>query len=238
VWRDRLEATHRLMTVDLRNAGHKRLRPARRGPRPATLLLAAGVVAFISGIAIVGTGLAPMFGFGGETATVAQPALVQSVADPNPGSAGGVSAGFNAVTAPAIVDVPVNGISFQIRIPALHYSAAVREGVDAKTLTRGPGHYPTTAWPGREGTVGVAAHNVYWLSFNRLQVGDRVELQTRHGLFAYEITGSKITVATDVAVLHSTTEHRLALTTCYPLWAGAFATKRLVFFARQIGGAA
>ena len=226
------------MTVVLRNAGRKRLRPAPRGPRPATLLLAAGMVAFISGIAIVGAGLAPMFGFGGETATVAQPALLQSVADPKPGSSGGISTGFNAVTAPAIVDVPVKGISFQIRIPALHYSADVREGVDVKTLMRGPGHYPTTAWPGREGTVGVAAHNVYWLSFNQLKVGDEVELRTPHGLFIYQITGSKITVATDIAVLHSTTEHRLALTTCYPLWAGAFATKRLVFFARQIGGVA
>jgi sortase (surface protein transpeptidase) len=34
-------------------------------------------------------------------------------------------------------------------------------------------------------------------------------------------------------VLVSTPEHHLALTTCYPLWAGAFATQRLIFFASQ-----
>lgn len=225
---------------DLRIAGWKRFHSRRRGLRPATLLLAAGMVALISGIAIVGTGLAPMFGFGSETATVIQPAHLQSILDPSGsvGSSSGISAGFNTMTVPTTLDFPVNGIAFQMRIPVLHYSSDVREGVDAKTLTHGPGHYPTTAWPGRGGTVGVAAHNVYWLSFNRLKVGDRVELQTLHGLFVYEITGSKITAANDIAVLRSTTEHRLALTTCYPLWAGAFATQRLVFFAREIGGVA
>jgi len=226
------------MAVDLQITRSKRSHRGHRGQRAASLLLAAGVAAFVSGIAVLGTGIAPMFGLGDETATVIQPAHLPSIAGSGGslGPSSGSSIGTNATKAPAIVDVPVDGVAFQIRVPVLRYSADVLEGVDTKVLTRGPGHYPTTAWPGREGTVGVAAHNVYWLSFNRLKVGDRVELQTRHGLFVYEITGSKITDANDFAVLHSSTEHKLALTTCYPLWAGVFATQRLVFFAREIGG--
>jgi hypothetical protein len=64
--------------------------------------------------------------------------------------------------------------------------------------------------------------------------GDLVEIQTRRGLFIYRITGSRVTEPTDRTVLVNGTEHRLALTTCYPLWAGAFATQRLVFFATQL----
>lgn len=226
-----------MMGIHWRNSAGKPFPAARHTPRPAAVLLAAGTLAVTIGIAIVGLGLAPMFGFGVETATVNQPAHPQSASDSN-GSSGSSTAGSGRSTAPAVVDGPVNGVAFHMRIPALGYSATVVEGVDTNDLARGPGHYPTTAWPGHGGTVGVAAHNVYWLSFNRLKAGDRVELQTAHGIFVYEITGSKITVATDVGVLEPTGQPSLTLTTCYPLWAGVFATKRLVFFAHEIGGVA
>jgi len=209
---------------------------AGRARRAAAVLLAAGTLAVMTGIAIVGVGLAPMLGFGDETATVNQPAHIQSTIDSS--ISGSSIAGGGRSNAPAPVDGPVKGIAFQMRIPAIQYSAAVVEGVDRKDLARGPGHYPTTAWPGQSGTVGVAAHNMYWLSFNRLKAGDRVELRTAHGLFVYEIAGSKITVASDVGVLEPTGRPSLTLTTCYPLWAGVLATKRLVFFAREIGGVA
>jgi sortase A len=84
----------------------------------------------------------------------------------------------------------------------------------------------------------VAGHNTYWLSFNRLRVGDRVEIRTQHGLYVYEINGSSVVDPNDRTVLSATSDHRLTLTTCYPLWAGAFATKRLIFTAREIGGVA
>jgi sortase A len=129
-------------------------------------------------------------------------------------------------------------VSFEISAPAIGYQAMVRQGVGSNVLYLGPGHYPGTPWPGQPGNVGVAAHNTYWLSFNRLRVGDRVEIRTQHGLYVYEITGSKVVSPTDRTVLAATNDDRLTLTTCYPLWAGAFATERLVFTAREIGGVA
>ena len=55
------------------------------------------------------------------------------------------------------------------------------------------------------------------------------------GLFSYRITGSEVTDPNDRTILVPSTEHRLVLTTCWPLWAGAFATQRLIFFAVQMG---
>ncbi|TMF81268.1 MAG: sortase, partial [Chloroflexi bacterium] len=52
----------------------------------------------------------------------------------------------------------------------------------------------------------------------------------------FEITGSRVTDPNDRTVLAATSDDRLTLTTCYPLWAGAFATKRLIFTARALGG--
>ncbi len=121
-------------------------------------------------------------------------------------------------------------------IPVLRYSAMVYQGVSADTLSHGPGHYPTTAWPGQPGNVGVAAHIVYWLNFERLRVGDRIEIRTASGFYVYQITGSRVTDPNDRTVLVQSSDHRLTLTTSYPLWAGAYATKRLIFTAEEIGG--
>jgi sortase A len=132
------------------------------------------------------------------------------------------------------LQTPVKGIDFAIRVPRLKYFAAVKEGVDTTSLYSGPGHYPGTVWPGDQGTVGVAAHNVYWINFPQLTMRDEIDLETRYGTFRYRVTGYKVVNPDDrtVVVSHQVGFH-LVLTTCWPLWAGAFATKRYVIFADQ-----
>jgi sortase A len=129
---------------------------------------------------------------------------------------------------------PVKGIDFAIRVPKLNYFAAVREGTSTTILYSGPGHYPGTVWPGDQGSVGVAAHNVYWINFPVLKAGDEIDLETRYGKFRYTVTGSKIVNPDNRTVLVSDAPgYHLVLTTCWPLWAGAFATQRYVVFAQQ-----
>ena len=146
--------------------------------------------------------------------------------------------GAAPLTAPAIVDrslqKPVKGVDFAIRVPKLKYFAAVREGTDTTVLYSGPGHYPGTVWPGDQGTVGVAAHNVYWINFPQLKAHDEIDIQTRYGTYRYSVTGSKVVNPDDrtVLVAHAA-GYNLVLTTCWPLWAGAFATQRYVIFAQQ-----
>jgi LPXTG-site transpeptidase (sortase) family protein len=129
---------------------------------------------------------------------------------------------------------PVKGLDFAIRVPKLGYFAAVREGISGGVLWVGPGHYPTTMWPGDPGTIGVAAHNEYWINFPRLKKGDEIDLETRYGLFRYKVTGSAIVNPNNRTVLvpHADGYH-LTLTTCWPTWAGIFATQRYVIFADQ-----
>ena len=130
---------------------------------------------------------------------------------------------------------PVNGVDFAIHVPTLDYQAAVKEGVGAGVLYSSPGHYPATMWPGDPGTVGVAAHNVYWINFPQLTKGDEIDIQTRYGLYRYRVTGSEIVSPSDRTVLVPSADgYYLTLTTCWPLWAGAFATKRYVIFAVQV----
>lgn len=133
---------------------------------------------------------------------------------------------------------PVGGIDFAIEVPRLQYFAAVREGVDLGVLYSGPGHYPQTQWPGNAGTVAIAAHNVYWINFPQLVKGDEIDIRTRYGLYRYRVTGSAIVDPNDRnVVVPDASGFHLTLTTCWPLWAGAFATKRYVIFADQVSPA-
>ncbi|GAC1639726.1 MAG: hypothetical protein NVS9B11_05690 [Candidatus Dormibacteraceae bacterium] len=130
---------------------------------------------------------------------------------------------------------PKDGIDFAIRVPKLGYYAAVKEGINAGVLYSGPGHYPTTMWPGDPGTVGIAAHNVYWINFPQLTTGDEVEIETRYGLYRYRITGSQVVNPDNRTVLVPDADgFHLTLTTCWPIWAGAFAKQRLVIFTEQV----
>jgi LPXTG-site transpeptidase (sortase) family protein len=203
------------------------------------MMLTTGSIAVLGGLTLLLTSLAPMWAQRPDSATVVAPLAAPVTTADGPsvaGASGPTTLQPNPATIAQRPNLPVDGFSFEIRIPALGYSAMVHQGVSLNNLASGPGHYPTTAWPGNPGNVGVAAHNVYWLSFNRLKIGDRIEIQTQHGLYVYEVTGSKVTDPNDRTVLAATRDDRLTLTTCYPLWAGALATKRLIFFAREIGG--
>ena len=128
---------------------------------------------------------------------------------------------------------PVAGVDFAIRVPRLDYYAAVREGVGSTILYDGPGHYPGTPWPGQRGMVAVAAHNVYWIDFPQLAKGDEVDLETRYGTFRYKVTGTRIVQPDDRSIVVQGPGHHLTLTTCWPLWAGSFATRRYVIFTDQ-----
>lgn len=141
--------------------------------------------------------------------------------------------------APTTVDPglkrPVDGIDFAIWIPRLGYYAAIREGVDSGVLYSGPGHYPQTRWPGDPGTVGVAAHNVYWINFPQLEKGDEIDLEAKYGLYRYRMTDAEVVDPDNrTALITDTNGYHLTLTTCWPLWAGAFARQRYVIHTDQV----
>jgi len=139
-----------------------------------------------------------------------------------------------AAQPPANLMRPVDGVDFAIRVPRLGYYAAVREGVGLSILYSGPGHYSETPWPGQAGMVGVAAHNVYWIDFPELAKGDEVDLETRYGTFRYQVTGARIVEPDDRTILVQGPGRHLTLTTCWPTWAGSFATQRYVIFTDQV----
>jgi len=184
------------------------------------VLLLAGALTLVAGLAPIVAGALAQ-----RDAQARWDSIVQPRSSGSPGGSGRTAAGpFR----------PVDGLDFRLSVPRLGYSAVVREGVGVDVLALGPGRYPDSVWPGQRGDVGLAAHNVYWPRFGQLVAGDAIVLETLYGSFRYLVTGSRIVSPSDGWVLRPEADRQLTLTTCWPLWAGEFAMRRLAIFARQV----
>src|SRR5437763_606379 len=126
-----------------------------------------------------------------------------------------------------------------IEIPKINISKAVVQGVGVEDLKKGPGHYPQTPMPGQKGNAAIAGHRTTYghpfYDLDALKAGDDIFISTREGKFQYKVDHSMNVDPHDVAVLDSTTDNRLTLTTCTPRFSAA---QRPILVARLLANAA
>ena len=133
-------------------------------------------------------------------------------------------------------DPEPGGLVGRLAIPRLGLTALVLEGVEKKTLRRGAGHIPATAFPEQEeGNVGIAAHrDSHFRALKDIQEDDTIELTTLDGTFRYQVEWTKIVKPADVSVLEPTDEPALTLVTCYPFYFVGSAPERFIVRAHLI----
>jgi sortase A len=119
----------------------------------------------------------------------------------------------------------------KISVPSVRWSGVVLEGSDDRVLAGGPGHVVGSAYPGEPDNVVISNHNTYSLQFGDLKPGDQIILDTDYGHFVYRVTGTRVAGANDRSITAHTDKAQLTFTTCWPLYAGAFATQRFVISA-------
>ena len=121
----------------------------------------------------------------------------------------------------------------RITIPRLGDSYTVVQGTDEADLQAGPGHYPSTAFPGMGQTVAVAGHRTTYLApfrfLNKLHRGDEIMVTMPYGRFTYGVQSLRVVAPTDIAVIDDVGYERLVLSACTPLYSAA---QRLIVFAR------
>lgn len=143
---------------------------------------------------------------------------------------------------------------FRMKIPKINLNGGkgfmVVEGVDAVSLQRGPGHYPScrdgfaqplctgfpAAWPGEKGRVIVSGHRTTYLQpffdIDKLSKGDEIFIETRWGDFTYVVYKQQIVAPDDPSIVISRQDTReLVLTTCNPRFSAA---QRLITYARMV----
>lgn len=121
----------------------------------------------------------------------------------------------------------------RIAIPAIGADFVVVQGTDTASLRKGPGHYPSTTFPGLPGTVAIAGHRTTYLApFRRvddLRGGDRIVLTMPYGRFTYRVQRTQIVEPTALWVTRDVGYQRLVLSACHPLYSAA---QRIIVFAR------
>ncbi len=121
----------------------------------------------------------------------------------------------------------------QIEIPQIGQTYNVVEGTDTASLEEGPGHYPTTAFPGMGETVAIAGHRTTYLApfrfLNEITAGDRIVVTMPYGRFTYVVQYQQIVSPSDWAVTRNVGYERLVLSACNPLYS---ASQRIIVFAR------
>jgi LPXTG-site transpeptidase (sortase) family protein len=137
---------------------------------------------------------------------------------------------------------------FKLRIPAIHITKIVVEGVDIGELALGPGHYPSCRkgfspplctklpeiWPGERGRVIVSGHRTThdhpFYDLDKLEKGDQIITVTKWGTFVYGLTHETTVSPNSTTIANPAATHRrqIVLTTCNPKYSAA---QRLVAFA-------
>jgi sortase A len=124
----------------------------------------------------------------------------------------------------------------RIKIPKIGASYVVVQGTDLDTLRKGPGHYPSTRFPGEPGTVAIAGHRTTYLApfrnIDNLHKGNRIVLEMPYGTFTYAVEKTQIVTPDATWITHRVPgAPRLVLSACHPLYS---ASHRIVAFARLV----
>jgi sortase A len=142
------------------------------------------------------------------------------------GTTTGTALPVTTTTAPPIEPPDTDAVA-RIVFPKLERDYIVVEGVGLDDLRNGPGHYPSTPFPGQVGNAAIAGHRTtYGAPFgplDDLEAGDLIRVRTFQGTFEYTVYDKLIVDPNAVEVLDPDPARAatLTLTTCDPPYSAA-----------------
>jgi sortase A len=126
----------------------------------------------------------------------------------------------------------------RLEISRVGLSAIVAEGDDESTLAIAVGHLSDTPLPWQDGNAAFAGHrDTFFRPLRRIQRGDEIRLETRHGTLHYRVTRQTIVEPHELWVLEPSPIAALTLITCYPFNFVGPAPRRFVVHAERIARA-
>ena len=121
----------------------------------------------------------------------------------------------------------------RIEIPSIDLDMAFVQGTDTASLQKGPGHYPSTAFPGQGRTIAIAGHRTTYLApfadIDDIADDDQITLEMPYGTFTYTVQKHEIVDPSDVWVIKDRGYERLVLSACHPKFSAA---QRYIIFAK------
>jgi sortase A len=107
-------------------------------------------------------------------------------------------------------------------------------GIEAD-LSKGPGHYMNTPFPGLGGSVAIAGHRTtfgaWFRHIDEIRDGDFINLEMPYATFQYKVEMHKVVLNNDWSIIKPQGYERLVLSACHPIYS---ASHRYIIFARAI----
>jgi len=102
-------------------------------------------------------------------------------------------------------------------------------------LSKGPGHYMNTSFPGLGSTVAIAGHRTtygaWFRDIDSMKDGDLIDLQMPYATYHYRVQYHKVVLPTDWSIIKPQGYERLVLSACTPLYS---ASHRWIIFAKAV----
>jgi sortase A len=124
----------------------------------------------------------------------------------------------------------------RIKIPRMGLSKVFVNGTDwGADLSRGPGRYPQSSWPGLGKVMAIAGHRTTFGApfrhIDELARGDHIRLLMPYGSFTYRVFNHEVVRSNDWSILRKRGFDTLVLSACHPLYS---ASHRWIVFARLV----
>ncbi len=122
--------------------------------------------------------------------------------------------------------ISVEGKNTLLEISSADIHGQVVDGEDANAMERGFWYYPLSAPPGRQGNTVIIGHRFLHLpprrdtffNLDKVKIGDKIELKQDEDTYTYTIVNTTVVDKNNSAILTNTTDYRITLITCTPLW--------------------
>jgi len=123
----------------------------------------------------------------------------------------------------------------KLEIPRLDLSVMMMEGIAEETLRLGGGHIPGTAFPGRPGNSGFAAHrDTFFRKLRNVRKDDLIQFTSGSRTLSYRVTSTAVVHPSAADVLDPTSSETITLVTCFPFYYVGPAPKRFVVHAVRL----
>jgi sortase A len=124
----------------------------------------------------------------------------------------------------------------RIEIPRIGLNKVFVNGTDwGADLSRGPGRYPESSWPGMRKVTAIAGHRTTFGApfrhIDELARGNPIQLRMPYGTFNYRVFKHEVVRSNDWSILRKRGFDTLVLSACHPLYS---ASHRWIVFARLV----
>ncbi len=122
-------------------------------------------------------------------------------------------------------------------IDSIDVEGNISEGISSDDMNRGFWHFPTSVYPGEKGNSIIIGHRFQYIpparntfyNLDKVEIGDEIVIKNDIDTFTYVVTKIEVVEKNDVSILQQSSDYRLTLVTCTPLWTSK---QRLVITAK------